>query len=67
VTDRLAYYIINLLRSLNVNVPKDVQVIGYDGIRQFGDSNYICSTIEQPVPEIAKMCVDLLLQDKTDR
>jgi LacI family transcriptional regulator len=24
---------------------------------------YVCSTIVQPLPEIAQMCVDLLLQD----
>jgi LacI family transcriptional regulator len=43
-------------------VPEDVQVIGFDGIKLFEDA-YFCSTIVQPLPEIARMCVDLLLQD----
>lgn len=63
VTDSLAYSIIKTLRRLNQNVPEDVQVIGFDGIRHFGYKDYTCSTIVQPVSEIAEMCVDLLLQE----
>ncbi len=63
VTDRLAYLIIKTLRQLNLRVPKDVQVIGFDGIRVFPGTEYVCSTIVQPVPEIAEMCVNLLLQE----
>lgn len=63
VTDTLAYSIIKTLRSLNQRVPEDVQVIGFDGTRHFGDKEYTCSTIVQPVPEIAEMCVELLLQE----
>lgn len=63
VTDSLAYYVIKTLRRLNQRVPEDVQVIGFDGIRSLGNIDYICSTIVQPVSEIAEMCVELLLQD----
>lgn len=63
VTDRLAYLIIKTLRQLNLRVPEDVQVIGFDGIRFFQGGDYVCSTIVQPVPEIAEMCVNLLLQE----
>lgn len=63
VTDNLAYFIIKLLRKLNLDVPKDVQVIGFDGVCIFNDKDYICSTIVQPIPEIAEMCVTLLLQE----
>lgn len=63
VTDGLAYSIIKILHRLGQKVPEDVQVIGFDGVRHFGDKDYICSTIVQPVPEIAEMCVNLLLQD----
>lgn len=61
VTDGLAYFILKILNRLGQKVPKDVQVIGFDGISFFGDKNYVCSTIIQPVAEIAKMCVSLLL------
>lgn len=63
VTDSLAYSILQTLRKLNQKVPEDVQVIGFDGTRRFGDMDYVCSTIVQPVPDIAEMCVELLLQD----
>ncbi len=65
VTDRLAYLILAMLHKLQQKVPEDVQVIGFDGIRTFGDINYHCSTIVQPVPEISEMCVDLLLLENT--
>lgn len=63
VTDKVACYIVNVLKRLHLRVPEDVQVIGFDGIRQFGDSEYTCSTIVQSVPEIAQTCVELLLQE----
>ena len=65
VTDLIAYEILKILKKLHIRVPEDVQVIGFDGIRMFGDGDYICSTIVQPVPDIAEMCVDLLLQENT--
>ena len=46
---------------MGLRVPQDVQVIGFDGIRQFGDAEYYCSTIVQPVDAIAEMCVDIVL------
>lgn len=63
VTNGLAYFVIRMLHRLNQRVPKDVQIIGFDGIRIFGDKNYLCSTIVQPIPDIAKMCVQLLLDE----
>lgn len=62
VTDRIAVYVIRFLRSLGLRVPEDVQVIGFDGITYFEDEDYLCSTIVQPVPQLAQMCVELLLR-----
>lgn len=63
VTDTLAHSVIKTLREMKLKIPEDVQVIGFDGIRHFGYLEYTCSTIVQPVPEIAEMCVELLLQE----
>ncbi len=63
VTDKVACYIIKVLKKMHLRIPEDVQVIGFDGIRQFGDSEYVCSTIVQPVREMAQTCVNLLLQE----
>ena len=45
---------------MGIGVPEDVQIIGFDGIRSFGNLDLVCSTIVQPVEEIAETCVDLL-------
>lgn len=63
VTDSVAYSVLKILQSLNQKVPEDVQLIGYDGIRLLGDKDYICSTIVQPLRDMAEMCVELLLQE----
>ena len=67
VTDSLAHQIIGSLRELGQRVPEDVQVIGYDGIRKFGDMDYFCSTIVQPVEEIAQTCVNLVLEAEENK
>ena len=60
-TDSLAWRVIRFLRSLHIRVPEDVQVIGFDGIRMFGDQEPVVSTIVQPVAEIAEACVSTVL------
>ncbi len=60
-TDSLAWSIIKLLKKWNLRVPEDVQVIGFDGIRMFGDQECVVSTIVQPVQEIAETCVTTVL------
>ncbi len=60
-TDMLAYQIIGMLHRLGLRVPEDVQVIGFDGIRMFGELDYVCSTIVQPVQDIAETCVSMVL------
>ncbi len=62
VNDLLACIVVEQLKKLGVKVPEDVQVIGFDGTRNFGYLDYTCSTIVQPVEDIAEMCVELLLQ-----
>ncbi len=63
MSDGLAYLIVRILEGLGLKAPKDIQVIGFGGVSIFGDGNYLCSTIVQPVREIAEMCVELLLRD----
>ncbi|MEY8387961.1 LacI family DNA-binding transcriptional regulator [Oscillospiraceae bacterium 38-13] len=60
-TDLLACRIRAMLADLGLRVPEDVQIIGFDGIRQFGTGALYCSTIIQPVRKIAETSVDLLL------
>ena len=62
-TDRLAVGVIDLLAELGLQVPRDVQVIGFDGVRHFATGKPYCSTIAQPVPQLAEACVDTLLRE----
>ena len=61
-TDLLAQQIRRTLNQMGLRVPQDVQIIGYGGVKRFGDQELPCSTIVQPVEEIARICVDLILQ-----
>lgn len=67
VTDSLAHQVINSLKRMGVRVPEDVQIIGYDGMRYFGDMELYCSTIVQPVDEIAETCVSMVLDRNPKR
>ncbi len=60
-TDSLAWQIIQTLKQMGIRVPEDVQVIGFDGIRMFGDQEPVLSTIVQPAQEIAETCVSMVL------
>ena len=60
-TDVLAYQVAAFLRRRSIRVPEDVQLIGYDGTRAFFTEEYACSTIVQPVKQIAETSVDILV------
>ena len=62
-TDMVAYEVLQILSEMNIRVPEDVQVIGYDGIRFFSEFGFVCSTIVQPVEDIAEVCVEFILQE----
>ena len=66
-TDLLAYQVLAFLTENRIRVPKDVQIIGYDGVRHFGDQELVCSTIVQPVEEMARVSVNLILSDSSQR
>ena len=61
INDMVAFGLLRGFQRSGLRVPEDVQVIGFDGIRMFGDLDYVCSTIEQPVADIAEACVSMIL------
>lgn len=67
VTDSLAHQIFNSLKNMNIRVPEDVQIIGFDGAQYFGDMEYYCSTIVQPLEEIAETCVNMVLETQSSK
>lgn len=60
-TDLLLHQVETFLRRRGIRVPEDVQMIGFDGTRLFHSEEYVCSTIVQPVKQIAETAVELLL------
>lgn len=60
VTDALTHQIVGTLKEMGISVPGDVQIIGFDGCRHFGDLELTCSTIVQPVEAIAQTCVNMI-------
>ncbi len=67
ITDSLAYWTRNILQGMGLRVPDDVQIIGFDGVRFFGNMDLPCSTIVQPLEGIAKTCVDLILDERPEK
>ena len=64
VTDSLAHRTLNILQGMGIRVPDDVQIIGFDGVRFFGNMDLPCSTIVQPLKGLAKACVNLVLDEQ---
>lgn len=60
--DLLAARLIKRARHLGIRVPEDVKVVGYDGIQENDTFHPFLSTIRQPVEEMARTAVRLLIQ-----
>lgn len=59
--DATAMLVWNVARSLKLSIPEDIKLIGYDGT-SFIESYYPqLTTIKQPLVEIARLLVDLLI------
>ncbi len=64
-TDGLACRIRDLLAENGVRCPEDVQIIGYDGMINYTTGAFYCSTVVQPIPEMAEAAVSVLLDPGT--
>lgn len=61
VTDEQAVDFINKIKEYNIEVPKDVQVVGFDGSKSSAKDIIKISTIRQPVELIAEESVKALI------
>ena len=61
ISDMVAEVVIKKLSSIGINVPEDVKVIGYDGIKSYLNLGKIITSIEQPVQELSKCLVKTLV------
>nr|WP_024594141.1 LacI family DNA-binding transcriptional regulator [Pseudoalteromonas sp. TB13] len=49
-------------QNLNLSVPDDVSVVGFDGISAASWYNYQITTIQQPMKQLTKAAVDILME-----
>ena len=59
--DTTALLVLEALRTMNLRVPQDVQVVGYDGSAFILQSFPELSTVVQPIADLAKTLVEALL------
>lgn len=59
-SDALACRVLNYLREHGIDVPGQVQIIGYGGIIDYFTNEVVCSTIQQPISQIADAAINLL-------
>lgn len=66
-TDWLAVLVHDYLTRQGIKVPEDVQLIGYDGLTDYATGRLLCSSIIQPLPQMAETAVRILLQPEDGR
>lgn len=64
ITDNMARVIMYDLKKAGLEAPRDIQIIGFDGIRDYATSELICSTLVQNIESIAEMSVETLLSEE---
>ncbi|KRN97363.1 LacI family DNA-binding transcriptional regulator [Companilactobacillus kimchiensis] len=64
--DLNAMLTISVARQLNISVPEDLKVVGYDGTEIIRNYSPELTTIEQPLADISTLLVSLLLQRVAD-
>ena len=62
VNDLYAMRLLRALRSLEIRVPEDISVIGFDDMEPNGEEEGFLTTIRQPFTDIGRFAVRTLLQ-----
>lgn len=62
VNDFMGLNVIESLEKIDILVPNDYQLIGFDGIKMAADRPFVLSSIAQPVEAMAAAAVDSLLK-----
>jgi DNA-binding LacI/PurR family transcriptional regulator len=63
MSDRIAFFAINWLNGQGFAVPKDVSVVGFDGVAEGAQFQPPLTTIAQPIAAIGKLAVQMILGD----
>lgn len=60
--DLTAILVMKVAKHLGLSIPDDLKIIGYDGTAFIRHFHSELATIQQPLEEIAKLCVEILLK-----
>lgn len=60
--DIIARYFMNIAKEFGVKVPEELKIIGFDGTKRMQDLVPQLSTVIQPIEEMAKKSVNILLK-----
>jgi LacI family transcriptional regulator len=59
--DLSAFGAVDAARSMNIRVPEDLWIVGYDDVDMASWTAYSLTTVRQPIDDMAKVAVELLL------
>ncbi|MEL7466883.1 MAG: LacI family DNA-binding transcriptional regulator [Pseudomonadota bacterium] len=65
--DLIAFAVINGLKSIGIQVPEDVWVVGFDGVEMSGWDVFDLTTMRQPLDRMVAEAVSLLIEGIEDR
>ncbi|TGQ73199.1 MAG: LacI family DNA-binding transcriptional regulator [Mesorhizobium sp.] len=63
MSDRMALIALEWLAARNLKVPKDVSVVGFDGVPEAAACEPPLTTIAQPIAEMARLAVKAILEN----
>ncbi|MEM7465008.1 MAG: LacI family DNA-binding transcriptional regulator [Pseudomonadota bacterium] len=66
--DHMAFAVMDVIRSeLGLRIPEDVSIIGYDNVPEASWNAYGLTTVEQHPEEMARMAINILLEQVENR
>ena len=60
--DEYAYDTWQILLDMGYQIPQEVQIVGFDGAKDYDEARRRLSSIRQPIEQIAKEAVEMLMQ-----
>ncbi len=65
--DQMALGILNKAQAMNISIPNDISLVGFDAIPLLGFSTPKLTTVKQDIPELCRLAVDLLMKQRNNQ
>jgi DNA-binding LacI/PurR family transcriptional regulator len=65
-SDRMAMQALEWLRDRGLSVPRDVSVVGFDGVPEAAFTDPPLTTVRQPIREIGRRAVEMIVEHATE-